>query len=267
MEDAISKGPKPPDPYATAAAQTSANQHTAEYNAALNRVDTYSPIGSSKYTVTGTGPEGAPTYRQDISLSPEQQKLYDTQLSQNNSINTIGNALTGQIGESINTPLTGGAVSGKAASDAYYGKETAYLDPQFKQQQSDLDAKLANQGVTAGTAAYERAQGDQGRAQEFAYGQARNQAIGQGQTAQAQDIANQSAVRNSPINELSAIRSQSQVQMPQFQGTAQSNSAGTDISGLIEKNYAQQSANSNSFMNGLFSLGAAGISAAGKGGF
>ena len=117
-----------------------------------------------------------------------------------------------------------------------------------------------------GSEAYERAQGDQDRAKTFAYQQAQDSAIGQGQTAQAQDIANQTAVRTAPINELSAIRSNSQVQMPSFQPTAQSSAAGTNISGLIEQNYQQQVANSNNAMNGLFSLGGAALSGAGAAG-
>ena len=249
------KAPDAPDPYATAAAQTKSNKDTAGFNAALNRVNTNSPLGSSTYTQYGTDPAtGAPLYQQDIKLSAGQQQLYDAQLKQSNDITGLGNALTPQIAASFNRGITGDAASGQAAQDAYYNKEKAYLDPQFGQQQNDLDAKLANQGVVAGSQANERAQGDLSRSRAFAYGQAQNQAITSGQDAQARSIANQTAVNAAPLNQLASLRSGTPVSMPQFQGTAQSNAQGTDISGLIEKNYQQQAANANNFNSGLFSL-------------
>ena len=50
------KAPKAPDPNVVSAAQTRSNQDTASYNAALNRTNTYTPAGSSEFTVTGTDP-------------------------------------------------------------------------------------------------------------------------------------------------------------------------------------------------------------------
>ncbi|WP_428331969.1 hypothetical protein [Novosphingobium sp.] len=263
----MSKAPNAPDPTATAAAQTASNQQTASYNAALNRVDTTSPLGSSTYTVTGKDPTtGAPIYAQNIALSPGQQQLYDTQLNQNNQIASLGNALTGQIGNSIANPLTGSATSATNASNAYYNKEQAYLQPQQQEQSSDLAAKLASQGIVAGSDAYERAQGDLSRNQTFSNQQVMDQAVTQGQTAQQQAIQNQSAVINQPYNELASLRSGQAVQMPTFQSTAQSNANGTDVAGIINNAYAQQVAQSNSINQGLFSLGSAAISAIPTGG-
>jgi hypothetical protein len=259
----MSKAPSPPDPTATAAAQTSSNQQTASYNAALNRVNTTSPLGSSTYTVTGKDPTtGAPMYNQNIALSPAQQQLYDSQMSQNNQISNLGQALTGQIGNSINNPLTGSAVNGQNASNAYYNQEQAYLRPQQAEQSSDLAAKMANQGITQGSEAYERAQGDLARNQTFSDQQVMNQAVTQGQDAQSRSIANQSAVINQPYNELASLRSGQPVQMPQFQSTAQSNANGTDVAGIINNAYSQQVAKSNSINQGLFSIGSAAMMAA-----
>ena len=193
-------------------------------------------------------------------VSAGQQQLYDAQLKQSNDITGLGNALTPQIAASFGRGITDGAASGQAAQDAYYNKEKAYLDPQFGQQQNDMEAKLANQGIVQGSQAAERSQGDFDRSRAFAYGQAQNQAITSGQDAQARSIANQTAVNAAPLNQLASLRSGTPVSMPQFQGQAQSNAAGTDIGGLIEKNYEQQSANANNFNSGLFSLAGAGVS-------
>lgn len=262
QEAAISKAPSPPDPYATAAAQTASNEHTAAYNAALNRVNTISPLGSSTYTTNGTDPiTGAQRYSQTIALSPGQQQLYNTQLGQDNQIASLGNALTGQIGNSINNPLSGAATSGQNAANAYYGQEMGYVRPQQAEQGSDLSAKLANQGIVQGSDAYERALGDQQRGNTFQDQQVLDSAIGHGQDAQSRAIQNQTAVINQPYNELASLRSQQPVQQPSFQPTAQSNSNTTDTAGIINNAYQQQVAASNNFTNGLFSLGAAAVTA------
>jgi hypothetical protein len=65
-----------------------------------------------------------------------------------------------------------------------------------------------------------------------------------------------------PLNELNALRSQSQVQMPTFGQVPTSQVAPTNTSGNVWNAYNAQVANSNNLMNGLFSLGAAGITAA-----
>lgn len=50
--------PQAPDPYAVSAAQTQMNNKTAEFNADINRMNTYTPYGSQTYTKT----PGAETY-------------------------------------------------------------------------------------------------------------------------------------------------------------------------------------------------------------
>jgi hypothetical protein len=248
------KAPTPPDPYATAAAQTQSNHDTASYNAALNRVSQYTPYGNNVYSQTGTDTSGAPTYRSDITLAPQAQQQLDNQLKQNNQLSQLGFTLGNQVGEAINKPYSDGATSRDAAQNAYYARETGFLDPQFKNQGNDLDARLANQGVVQGSQAYGRAQDEFGRQKAFAYGQAQQQAIGQGDNAQATALQNQSALKNASLNQLNALRSGTQIQNPSFTNAPTSNAAGTDISGLIERNYGQQSANANNFNSGLFSL-------------
>jgi hypothetical protein len=65
-----------------------------------------------------------------------------------------------------------------------------------------------------------------------------------------------------PLNELNALRSQSQVAMPTFGQVPQTGVAPTNTSGNVWNAYNAQVANANNMMNGLFSLGAAGITAA-----
>ena len=253
------KAPKAPDPYATSAAQTQSNQQTAAYNAALNRVNTNTPYGSQTYSQKGTDSTGAPIWQSDISLSPETAAQLKTQQQQDNAISNLGLGLTSQIGDQINQPLPDTALSNDAARKAYYSKSAAFLDPQYSNMQGDLNASLANKGVVEGSEAYNRAQGEFGRQRTFAYGQAGNEAILQGQQAQAQALANAITAKNQPINQLNALRSSTQIQNPNFPNVPGSNAAGTDVSGNIYKSYDSQVANSNNFMNGLFGIGSAAL--------
>lgn len=257
----MGKAPSPPDPYQTAAAQTASNQQTAAYNAALNRVSSYTPYGSMVYSQTGKDSTGAPTWRSDINLTPASQHQLDTQQQQDSKIADIGLGLTSQIGNAVNSPLPDTATSGNAARDAYYAQQTAFLDPQYQHAQSDLESKLANQGVVQGSEAYTRAQDDLARQKEFAYGQARNEAVTQGQNNQALALQLATALKNQPINQLSAIRNGTQIQNPTFQNAPSSSAQGTDIAGLVNGAYQAKVANSNNMMSGLMGLGSAAIMA------
>ena len=92
----------------------------------------------------------------------------------------------------------------------------------------------------------------------------------QGQQAQdaqrAQMLQEMFGLRNQPINEITALLSGSQVQVPNFSVNRPATVAPTDVSGNIWNNYAGQQANYNTqlgqwnnTMGGLFGLGAAGF--------
>ena len=100
------KAPATPDPNVVSAAQTASNKDTAEYNAALNRYDVYTPLGSSVYSQTGTDPNsGAPIYRQDVSLTPLAQEQLDSEIAQNNRMNQLAGSLMGQVEGSLSQPI------------------------------------------------------------------------------------------------------------------------------------------------------------------
>lgn len=257
----MSSAPAPPDPYTTAAAQTQSNEQTAAYNAALNRTSQYTPYGNSVYSQTGTDSTGAPTWRNDITLTPDAQAQLDNQLKQNNQLSQLGDTLAGQAKTQIDTPYSDESQSGTDAANAYYARQKTYLDPQWQEQGSDLSAKLANQGVMGGSNAYARATNDFARQKQQAYDTAQEGAIQQGQSQQAIALQNQSALKNAPLNQLNALRTGTQIQNPQFTTAPGSTAAGTDISGDIYKSNQLAAANANNFNNGLFSIGASAASA------
>jgi len=88
-------------------------------------------------------------------FTPEQMQQFTGSLN-----TTAGDAATagyGKIQDSLK--VTGDQLSDdlNKTRDAYYNQQKAYLDPQWQQQQTDLDTKLVNQGLVQGSDAYNKA--------------------------------------------------------------------------------------------------------------
>jgi hypothetical protein len=77
------------------------------------------------------------------------------------------------------------SADGRRVADSVYGQATSRLDPQFSQGQSDLDARLASQGIARGSEAANREQGNFDRSRNDAYNQANYSAIQAGGAEQS----------------------------------------------------------------------------------
>lgn len=102
--------------------------------------------------------------------------------------------------------------------------------------------------------------------------QAQNQAAASeasfGNNARQQGVSEAFALRNQPLNEITALLSGSQVSNPaQMSGaTPQTSVAGTDLSGLVQQDYANRMNAYQNQMGGLFGLGGSILGAAGSAG-
>jgi len=65
----------------------------------------------------------------------------------------------------------------KAVQDALYQRQAAYLDPQYQQREEQMRTRLANQGITEGSEAWQNAMNEFSRDRAFNYDQARTGAI------------------------------------------------------------------------------------------
>jgi hypothetical protein len=159
------------------------------------------------------------------------------------------------------------------------------------QQENDQRTQAALQGINLDMSANQQGYGqaltsgqygNQAISQNFGQGQSAaqannamvaqqaNQNLQQGQfanTAQQQALAQALQQRQMPINEISALISQSQIQNPQFGAYQGSNIAAAPIANAAGQTaaynqnlYNQQTANANSNMSGLFGLGGAALS-------
>jgi hypothetical protein len=234
--------PAPVDVNAQAAAQSASNIATANQQALLNNINTYSPEGSTTFT---QGPNGQ--YSLNQSLNPELQSLFGTQSGLANTIagaagnqvsagtagvgagdnliqsavNGVGSALpSGGLNFSRLPPLPSSANDYSSevnnAANAAYNTQEGYLQPQQAEQTSNLAQSLADQGIPLGSAAYDRAQGDLSRSQTFANQQAQNSAVTAGNQEQQtlfgeqlganqQGAAQAEAQYAAPVSALSSI--------------------------------------------------------------
>jgi len=294
------KAPAAPDYAAAATAQGVANEKAATQSNVSNNPNIISPYGNQTVTWNSTGaPGNVPQATVTQTLTPEAQATLEAQQRvQNQFANLgetgIGNA-QGTLSKAFNPNLpnlqTGLDTSGVAAMPVNAGMTgqaaiMSRLQPQIQQQQEALAQQLANQGITPGSEAYNNAMRTQGQQQNdllqqaalqginldmSANAQGYNQALQSGQfgnTALEQSLAQQTALRNQPINEVTALMSGSQIQNPQFQAYTGSNVAAAPVfQGVQAQNQAamdlygikQNAANAN--MQALASIAGSAIKA------
>lgn len=247
--------PSPPDPYATAQAQTTSNENTAKYQQSLNQTNQITPYGSVNYQQTGTSSDGAPITTATTTLSPQLQGLIDSNISNNTAESGIAGQLANNAASSLSTPLD---LTDPSALQQQINKQNAVtLDPYWARQDQQTAQNAYNQGLAPGSEGYSAAMQNEGVLKNQAYAQDYQSAAQQAQNAMTTQY-------NEPLNALSALQSGSQVSQPGVGQTAtapQTSVAGTNIAGLIQQNYQSQLQQSNAAMGGLFGLGGSALQA------
>lgn len=197
---------------------------------------------------------GQDRWTQTTTLSPEQQRLYDLttrgQTTYGETANNLLDSVKGQLSQPVN-------VDWAAERDRALAAQMGRINPTLAQAEEGLRQRLLNSGLTPGSEGWER---------EFrTFNQGRNDALlaadlNAGNTV-GQAISQQAALRSMPLNEVSALLSGSQVQVPQAGQVAPVNVAPTDVMGAYNNQYqgqlaAWQAANqsNNAMMGGLFGL-------------
>ena len=282
--------PAPPDPYKTASAQTGTNIQSAIANATIGNANTYGPTGSTIYKQIGqqsiTGPDGqayqVPQYSSTTTLSPEQQQLYNQQTQLGSDVNNLALKQVGQLGDTLGKPVDTSALPSvandfsadrSAVENALFNR----LNPQLQLQRDALENKLVNQGFQRGTAAFNNAMDQENRQENDARlaitGQGLQEQQGLNSMAQAnrqRALQETLAIRNQPLNEISALRSGGQVSLPNAPQFNAPTVANTDLSGdlyntaaIQNSQYGQQMQQYNQQLAGMYGLGSAALGAGG----
>lgn len=292
-----------PDFFNLANQQSGYNRQNALFQNQMNNPNYYNPAGSQTRTQNLDG-----SWSVNQSLNPALQRGYEQQNELKTQLLTNAQQIAGQgalnygnLGSMPQFDTSG--VRGIPESDAnnlaqmrdsVYGQQTQYLDPQFQQAQGDLENKLANQGITPGSEAYNREMQNFAQTKQRAYGDARNSAIQAGGAEQSrlfglglqahttgtndamgrfntgmmgrqQGVSETNALRNAPINELNALNGiTNTVQLPNFPGQTSTSIPGVDFmnAGQLQNNANLGISNANAArsqnnINGLYGLGSA----------
>ncbi len=127
-------------------------------------------------------------------------KNYDTSKVDNTISNMENTALnySNQLGNMGNYSFSvdGSDAARQRAEAATYQSYLDKLNPQFDQQQKDLETRLQNQGLSVGSEAYQRAMNDFLDSKNDAINQAAYNAVNQGQSSFSQSLADAMSAGN-----------------------------------------------------------------------
>lgn len=139
--------PDPPDPAVTAAAQGQENRDTAQYNATLNRINQFTPLGSMTYSQTPTFDQAG--YDKDLAAYAANKSAYDAAVAKSQAGGkrwvSTGTGSDGFWVDTVPMPVSGSAPSAPDRANYMTGAPTwsshVTLDPKV---QSILDSQLSN---------------------------------------------------------------------------------------------------------------------------
>jgi hypothetical protein len=272
--------------------QSNSNIATAAANSYLNAINQYTPQGNVIWKQVGTRKMGdgsveIPEWQVHTQLSPQQQKIFNAQEGATLGASELARDYTSRIRDATKTPFSfdgmpAAPVYDENARIAARDRIMARNQPLMDRDRTDLEARLRNQGLVAGSDAWNNAYDDFTRGQnDFRLG-ADIQAGGEaarifGLQGDMRSRAIQEALlkRNQPINEVTALLGTGPgVQMPTFQNTQQQPVAPTDTitpqmmayQGQMQNWQAGQNAN-NALMGSIFGLAGSALGGWGSGGF
>lgn len=256
-----SSPPAPPDPKDTSSAQTGTNIGTAIANSTMGLINQNTPYGNLTYTKSGlekyTDPYTGkvydiPKWTSTLNLSPAEKAILDQNTGARTNLAGLANERAGFLKDYLGN--TEGATDQIDAK--LYELGSKRLDPRFAQEGQALEAKLANQGIGMGSAAYDTAMRQFTEGKNDAY----NSLLLNGRGQAMSEV-------NMPINQITALLSGSQVNNPSVSMGQPDRAATTDVAGLINSNYnqklagwQQKQAQQQSLLGGLFGLGAGALS-------
>jgi hypothetical protein len=281
LENNAMKSPSPPrspNPGDVANAQANANIKAAQATQAMNMVNQSTPYGSSTYSIAAGANPKKPMpgdYTNTVTLSPEEMAKQQQQWEFDRLTNQLGIDQTKKLAGILDAPID---LSNEATEARLMELGRKRLDPMLADRRAAMETKLYNQGVMPGTEAWAREMGGFSGGEEnvgslnMAENDLYNQLMLSGR---AQSVQEALTMRNQPINEITALMSGGQVNLPQFQNTPTTNVGAVDTAGITMDAYkygplAQYQAKQqqqNAMMSGLFGMGGAALGGWASGGF
>ena len=231
-----------PDYKGAAEADAQSSKEVTAQNVWANRPTVNTPWGSQTWEAgLGTDPAtGTPvtTWNQNVALTPAEQSALSDQQAITAGRSDAAKQLLGQATSATATPMDWDKLPEVGTLDerqqGAFAKMSEMLQPGRRQQQESLDVKLANSGLPINSEAYRRA--NAGLAENWAQQDKGllSQALAEGRGdvttmtgIRQQAISDEAQRRGMSLNELNALLTGQQVNMPTGMGTAPNTTAGT----------------------------------------
>lgn len=271
---------QPPAPDYTAAAEATAagNLEMAGYSTQANRPDMFNPWGSSTWT-NETDEAGNPiNWANTVNLSPEQQALFDQQQKTDLLQGDLAYQGLQNTGDMFSTPYK----TGLDEIGSYDDKRSGIVDAMMARTSEDVSegrdqkrSQLVAQGIPVGSPAFQKEMKMFDRRLTDANQQAEIYATDQISTMMGDDRATRNQTvqealleRQTPLNELNALRSGASVQNPSFDSFSQQQqilgpdylSATTAQGNWDLAGWNADVAQNNMIVGGIFDVGAAAAS-------
>lgn len=228
--------PTAPDPTATANTQQNYNINAATAQNKNNSYDQTNSFGAIKYVADPNSPSG---YRIDTSLNPTSQNLLDTQ---RNTAATLATNSAGMYSKPFDIQAAAGPTAGLLNS-----WNQQYLQPIFKQQDSNIEAQLRNQGLAPGSEAYNNAKNLLARNQ----GDVTNDYLTKNQGQAFSQAVTQYGLPLQTIQGLEGTMPGN----PQFASTPTAQIQPANYAGLTQQNYQNELQNYENNVNAVGKIG------------
>lgn len=231
------KAPEAPDYAGQARATAEGNMEMAQYATQANRPTENTPYGSRTWTNDGNN-----NWTSNITLTPQAQQTLDKQIALSDRYADLATTGLDKAYATLEDPtLDMSGIPERAMNQGQTGQDAlmARLSPKYQQDEDALRQRLANQGLVAGTEAFnnEFRQFNQGK--NDAYSQAGLLGIALDNQNRASALQEQAYMQDRPLNLINALRTGSQVQNPSFGNFSQQQQVqGADLLGASNSQYS-----------------------------
>lgn len=201
--------------------------------------------------------DGAPKYTSKMTLSDSQQKLFDQDQATKLKLSALGGRAADVAGDVLDQPVDFSGLpeieTGEGArqrlEEALYRRGERQLAPRYAQAEEAERNRLLNAGFSVNGAGFDKALGNFRREKDAAFadlsdrsiilgGSEADRAFNQSTANRRQALQELLLERQLPIQEINALRTGSQLQLPQFSPTqGVSGMQPVDLAGLIGQQY------------------------------
>jgi hypothetical protein len=213
--------PPPPDYESAAKATAAGNLEAAKYGTVANRATQINPYGKVSWQRGATDYD---PWTQTTELSEVGQKQFDLQNDLQTKFGETANTGFDKVRGIFENPNIDQSLIPKAPINAGMTAQQAMmsrLQPTLDRNDDALRTRLANQGISLGSTAYNREQNLAGQNANDLYLQSAMQGIGLDQNARKDALNEAYAAQSRPLDLINSLRTGNQVQSPQFSNYAQ----------------------------------------------